>query len=683
MTAGLDPAPGVCIFAPPMISVQSLRVEFGARVLFNDLAFSVQPRERIAFAGHNGAGKSTLMKCVAGIIRPTAGQIHAPKGTRIGYLPQEGIHVKGRTLWQETESAFGETMALSEKIDRLSNELTKLDPRSSPYGDLLEEIGELELLLDATDPARMKPRIESVLKGLGFQQKDFTRDCSEFSGGWQMRIAMAKLFLQEPEVLLLDEPTNHLDIGTQIWVEQYLVNYPGAILLISHDRALLDTLCTRTIAFSHGRAEEYAGNFSYFERESVLRKEIRVKQYTAQQREIAESQRFIDRFRASANKATLVQSRIKLLAKVERIPAPEQDDAVMNFKFPPPPNSGHMVAKLESVSKSYGALNIFSGFDFEINKGEKFAIVGPNGAGKSTFCRMITAQEEPDAGAHAFGHKVATSFFSQNHADELDPNQTVLETVEAAASRESMPHARNLLGCFLFRGDDVFKKVGVLSGGERSRVALVCMLLRPANFLILDEPTNHLDMQSQDVLQRALIDYPGSVMIVSHNRTFLDALVTKTLEFRPGESPTLYAGNITYYLEKSAEDEAAKKGIAPRLATLGPAPSGSSSRPSIPGVNRKEQRRIEAEQREIRSKVLKPLENEFVLVEAKIAELEAAQATLASQLSSESVMNHPGQLREVTNAVDKTAKLLEVSYTRWSALSEEIERLRNKLGIEA
>ena len=683
MTAGLDPAPGVCIFAPPMISVQSLRVEFGARVLFNDLAFSVQPRERIAFAGHNGAGKSTLMKCVAGIIRPTAGQIHAPKGTRIGYLPQEGIHVKGRTLWQETESAFGETMALSEKIDRLSNELTKLDPRSSPYGDLLEEIGELELLLDATDPARMKPRIESVLKGLGFQQKDFTRDCSEFSGGWQMRIAMAKLFLQEPEVLLLDEPTNHLDIGTQIWVEQYLVNYPGAILLISHDRALLDTLCTRTIAFSHGRAEEYAGNFSYFERESVLRKEIRVKQYTAQQREIAESQRFIDRFRASANKATLVQSRIKLLAKVERIPAPEQDDAVMNFKFPPPPNSGHMVAKLESVSKSYGALNIFSGFDFEINKGEKFAIVGPNGAGKSTFCRMITAQEEPDAGAHAFGHKVATSFFSQNHADELDPNQSVLETVEAAASRESMPHARNLLGCFLFRGDDVFKKVGVLSGGERSRVALVCMLLRPANFLILDEPTNHLDMQSQDVLQRALIDYPGSVMIVSHNRTFLDALVTKTLEFRPGESPTLYAGNITYYLEKSAEDEAAKKGIAPRLATLGPAPSGSSSRPSIPGVNRKEQRRIEAEQREIRSKVLKPLETEFVSVEAKIAELEAAQATLASQLSSESVMNHPGQLREVTNAVDKTAKLLEVSYTRWSALSEEIERLRNKLGIEA
>ena len=667
-----------------MISVQSLRVEFGARVLFNDLSFSVQPRERIAFAGHNGAGKSTLMKCVAGILPPTSGQISAPKGTRVGYLPQEGIHVRGRTLWQETESAFGETMALAEKIDRLSHELTKLDPRSSPYGDLLEEIGELELLLDSTDPARMKPKIESVLKGLGFQAKDFTRDCSEFSGGWQMRIAMAKLFLQEPEVLLLDEPTNHLDIGTQIWVEQYLINYPGAILLISHDRALLDTLCTRTIAFANGRAEEYAGNFSYFERESVLRKEIQLKQYEAQQREIAEIQRFIDRFRASANKATLVQSRVKMLAKIERIPAPERDDAVMNFKFPPPPNSGHMVAKLDGVSKSYGALNIFSGFDFEINKGEKFAIVGPNGAGKSTFCRLITGQEEPDAGAHTFGHKVATSFFSQNHADELDPEKTVLETVEEAASRESAPHARNLLGCFLFRGDDVFKKVGVLSGGERSRVALVCMLLRPANFLILDEPTNHLDMQSQDVLQRALIDYPGSVMIVSHNRNFLDPLVTKTLEFRPGEQPRLFSGNITYYLEKSAEDESLKKG-APKLATLAPAANGAgvSSKPSVPGVNRKEQRRIEAEQREMKSKVLKPLETEFETLETKIAELEGAQATLTAQLSEESVVGDPARFREVTNAVDKLAKALEASYYRWGELSDEIEKVKAKLGIEA
>ncbi|MFT4175683.1 MAG: ABC-F family ATP-binding cassette domain-containing protein [Luteolibacter sp.] len=663
-----------------MISVQSLRVEYGPRVLFNDLSFSVQPRERIAFAGHNGAGKSTLMKCIAGIIQPSGGRINAPKGTRVGYLPQEGIHVKGITLWKETESAFSEAIALRDKIERLSAELETLDPRSSPYGDLLEEIGDLEIRLDTMDPDRMKPKIESVLKGLGFQTKDFTRDCGEFSGGWQMRIAMAKLFLQSPEVLLLDEPTNHLDIDTQVWVEQYLVNYPGAIMLISHDRGLLDTLCTRTIAFAHGRAEEYAGNFSYFERESVLRKEIQLKQYEAQQREIAEIQRFIDRFRASANKATLVQSRIKMLAKIERIPAPERDDAVMNFKFPPPPNSGHMVAKLEGVNKSYGPLTIFSGFDFEINKGEKIAIVGPNGAGKSTFCRLITGQEEPDAGTHTFGHKVATSFFSQNHADELDPTRTILETVEAAASRESAPHARNLLGCFLFRGDDVFKKIGVLSGGERSRVALVCMLLRPANFLILDEPTNHLDMQSQDVLQHALADYPGSVLIVSHNRSFLDPMVTKTLEFRPGEHPKLYHGNISYYLEKSAADKA--QGTPASKPVSSPTPSSkapAAPAPEKPGISRKDQRRLEAEAREIRSKVLRPLETEFEALETKIAELETLQKKLTADLSDEAVSSDPAKLREVTHSVEKTTQALETGYTRWGELSDEIERVKARL----
>ena len=665
-----------------MISVQSLRVEFGARVLFNDLAFSVQPRERIAFAGHNGAGKSTLMKCIAGLLPPSAGAIHAPKGTRIGYLPQEGIHVTGRSLWVETEAAFGEAVALRGKIDRLSRELTKLDPRSSPYAEMLEDIGELELQLDATNPERMKPRIESVLQGLGFQKSDFTRDCSEFSGGWQMRIAMARLFLQEPEVMVLDEPTNHLDIDTQLWVEQYLVNYPGAILLISHDRALLDMLCTRTIAFHHGRAEEYAGNFSFFERESVLRREILLKQYTSQQREIAESQRFIDRFRASANKATLVQSRIKLLAKIERIPAPEQDDAMVKFKFPAPPASGHLVAKLDGVAKSYGALNVFSGFDFEINKGEKIAIVGPNGAGKSTFCRIITAREAPDAGSHSFGHKVAPAFFSQNHSDELNPDLTVLETVEKAASRESMPHARSLLGCFLFRGDDVFKKVGVLSGGERSRVALVCMLLTPANFLILDEPTNHLDMQSQDVLQRALIDYPGSVLIVSHNRAFLDPLVAKTLEFRPGRQPVLYHGNISYYIEKSASDQAlaSGRGLPARSAssTTTAGVAGSNSKSSI---SRKDQRRVEAEARELRSKVLKPREAELAALETKIAELEAAQATLTQHLSGEACAADADLLRDTSNAVEKVTQGLETSYSRWGELSAEIETLRAKLGI--
>lgn len=663
-----------------MLSIQNLRVEFGARVLFTDLTFAIQPKERIAFAGPNGAGKSTLMKCIAGTLEPSAGQITAPKHFRVGYLPQEGIHVGGRSLWQETLSAFGETLALQKKVERLSDELGKLDPRSSPYGDLLEEIGELELSIDAADPARMKPKVESVLQGLGFKRKDFERDCSEFSGGWQMRIAMAKLFLQEPEVLLLDEPTNHLDIESQRWVEQYLTSYPGAILLISHDLALLDVLCTRTIAFHHGRAEEYAGNYSYYLRESVHRKQVHKRRYEAQQKEIAESKRFIDRFRASANKATLVQSRIKLLAKIDLIPTPEQDDAVMNFRFPQPPQSGHSVAKLEHASKQYGDLTVFEDFDFEVTRGEKFAIVGPNGAGKSTFCRLITAQESPSSGSHAFGQKVSVSFFSQNHADELDPDLTVLETVEETATREAAGQCRNILGCFLFRGDDVFKKVGILSGGERSRVALVRMLVQPSNFLILDEPTNHLDVQSQDVLQRALIDYDGTVLIVSHNRAFLDPLVTKTLEFRPAHSPRLFAGNIAYYLDKTAAEQAAQSQAPKRLKPLSSSPSPSTTRRSEPGLKRKDSRRLEAEKRQQRSKALNPLEKELSTLETLIAELEGAQATLTTALSSHEVATDSDKLRQTSIAVQQITEKLEDAYSRWGELSDQIETLKQKFG---
>jgi ATP-binding cassette, subfamily F, member 3 len=664
-----------------MLAIQNLRVEYGARVLFSDLSFSVQPKERIAFAGHNGAGKSTLMKCIGNIIQPSGGKITMPKGYRIGYLPQEGIHVKGISLWDETESAFAEAVAIRKRIDELSDSLEHLDPRSSPFSECLEEIGNLEIMLDAYDPARMKPRIQAVLTGLGFSESDFTRDCGHFSGGWQMRIAMAKLFLQSPECLLLDEPTNHLDIDSQAWMENYLINYPGSILLISHDRSLLDTLCTRTIAFHKGRAEEYSGNYSYFEKESVLRRENILRAYEAQKKEIAKTQEFIDRFRASANKATLVQSRIKQLAKVERIVI-EAEDPVVNFRFPPPPSSGHSVAKLDRSSKRFGDHTVFENFDFEIIKGEKYAIVGPNGAGKSTFCRLITGQDPPTDGEFTLGLRVALSYFSQNHADELDPNKTILETVEETATREAAPQCRNLLGCFLFRGDDVFKKIGVLSGGERSRVALVRMLVQPANFLILDEPTNHLDMQSQGVLQRALIGYPGTVLIVSHNRDFLDPLVHKTIEFRPGRSPTLYPGNITYYLEKSAADKAreaaaAKAKPAPTRAAAAPTLSQSPTT-ATQGGNRKDQRKADADIRNQRNKHLKPLQEELSSLETKIADMEAAQATLTTHLSSEEVAADPQKFRESTNAIEKITHNLELAYSRWTELSDQIQGIEEK-----
>lgn len=654
-----------------MLAIQNLHVEYGARVLFKDLSFTVLAKERIAFAGHNGAGKSTLMKCIAHIIEPSGGQIVKPKHCQVGYLPQEGIHIQGITLWDEVESAFAETQTLQREIDELSAKLETLDPRSAPYSELLHDIGALELKLLDADPGRIKPKMESVLTGLGFKRSDFTRDCGEFSGGWQMRIALAKLLLRQPEVLLLDEPTNHLDIDSQKWMENYLVNYPGAILIISHDLALLDLLTTRTIAFHHGRAEEYAGNYSFYVKESALRKEILVKQFKAQQREIKQTQDFIDRFRSKATKAKQVQSRIKQLEKMELISI-EQDDAVMSFKFPDPPASGHSVAMLEQADKAYGAISIFQNFDFEITRGEHIAIVGPNGAGKSTFCRMITGQEEPDSGTYTLGHKAAVSFFSQNHADELDPNQTVLECAEAAASRENTPLARNLLGCFLFRGDDVFKRVGVLSGGERSRVALVCMLLRPANFLILDEPTNHLDIQSQEVLQNALLDYPGAYMIVSHNRAFLDPIVTKTLEFRQGHPPRTFAGNISYYLEKCEEEKNAAKASTP-------SGNAQANNPSNTGVNRKQQRKIEAEKRQKRTQVLKPLQTELEQTEKNIAEFEAAQATLTQHMSEPETAGDAEKLQQASHAYQLLGEKLESAYTRWDELNEQIETLEAEL----
>ncbi len=656
-----------------MLAIQNLHVEYAARVLFKDLSFTVLAKERIAFAGHNGAGKSTLMKCIANIIQPSGGRIVKPKHCQVGYLPQEGIHVKGITLWDEVESAFAETQNLQKDIDSLAEKLHDLDPRSAPYSDLLHEIGDLELKLQDADPGRIKPKIESVLTGLGFKRTDFTRDCGEFSGGWQMRIALAKLLLIQPEVLLLDEPTNHLDISTQKWMENYLVNYPGAILIISHDLALLDMLTKRTIAFHHGRAEEYAGNYSFYVKESALRKEIRVKQYKAQQREIKQTQDFIDRFRSKATKAKQVQSRVKQLEKLELITL-EDDDAVMSFKFPNPPSSGQSVALLEKARKSYGDLTVFDNFDFEISRGEHMAIVGPNGAGKSTFCRLITGQEDPDSGTYTLGHKAAVSFFSQNHADELNPDITVLDCVQSAASRENAPLARNLLGCFLFRGDDVFKRIGVLSGGERSRVALVCMLVRPANFLILDEPTNHLDIQSQEVLQNALREYPGSYLIVSHNRAFLDPIVTKTLEFRQGHLPRTFAGNITYYLEKCEAEANAAKNAARGLAATTTAAYTSTS-----GANRKEQRKIEAEKRRKRTEVLKPLQTELEKHENNITEFEAAQIAVTQHMSDPEISADADKLQQASSAYASLGEKLEHAYSRWDEVNDQIEKLEAEL----
>ncbi len=656
-----------------VLAVQNLRVQYGARVLFNDLSFTVEDGERIALAGHNGAGKSTLMKCMAGLNEPDSGSIIKSRHSQVGYLPQEGIHVRGRRLIDEAMSAFADLMDLQERIDALTQEMEKLDPRSAAYSEVLNEIGELELVLHAHDSARLRPRTESILRGLGFKDRDFDRDCGEFF----RRLADAHCAGQaaapgtgSAAAGRTHEPPGHSVSAVDGTVPAHL---PGAIILISHDVALLDSLVSRTIAFYHGRAEEYAGNFSYFLKESVLRKEILLRQKKAQEREIAKTKEFIDRFRYKATKASLVQSRIKQLEKVELIEV-EEDDAVMNFHFPTPPAGAHSVVRLEKVSKRYGSISVFEDVDFEIVKGDRIAIVGVNGAGKSTFSRLISGGEEPSSGSVTMGRHTQIAFFSQTHADDLDPEKTVLECVEAAATRESSPMVRNLLGCFLFRGDDVHKRVGVLSGGERSRVALVCMLLHPANFLILDEPTNHLDIQSQQVLQQALSEYPGSYCIVSHNRSFLDPIVTKVLEFVPGEKPRVYIGNVSDYLEKVERDQALASSAA--SAVSGAADLGA-------GADRKARRRMEAEIRQKKARLLRPLQEKLEQLEAEIARLETEKSEITSQLERPEVAADTEAVMELTTRFQQADRQLETCFTQWADLSEKIEETEARIEEEA
>ena len=642
-------------------AVQNLHIEFGPRVLFDSLSFVVERGERIAFAGQNGAGKSTLMKCIVGLQEPDRGKVLLPRYTRVGYLPQDGIHLSGTPLLDEVLGSAGSIPLLTAHAEELSAELQRTPADAPRYREILDELGRIELTLHEQDAAGLRPRAETILRGLGFADGDFGRDCGEFSGGWQMRIALAKLLLSEPEVLLLDEPTNHLDLRSQRWMEQYLRSYRGAICIISHDIALLDALVQRTIAFHHGRAEEYAGNFSFYLKESAARKEALQRAAKAQRREIAKTQAFIDRFRYKASKASQAQSRLKQLEKIELIEE-EADDAVMDFHFPPPPPGGATVVALEKVYKAYGPVRLLEGYDFRMEKGDRIAIVGVNGAGKSTFTRLISGTEAPDAGQVCFGHHTQVAFFSQTHADVLNNEQTVLECVEAAASRETRPLVRNILGCFLFRGDDVFKKIGVLSGGERSRVALVCMLLHPANFLIMDEPTNHLDFQSQDVLQRALAEYPGSYCIVSHNRQFLDPIVNKVLEFRVGQAPRLFYGNVSQYLEKTEAEARAEKPAA--AAASGAAAAAAEG-------NRRDARRARARERER----LRPLRKELDEVEATIAELDDRKAAIAEKLEKPEVAADAEQLLTLTREYQTLDTESNRLFTRWEELSTQIEAL--------
>ena len=542
-----------------MINIVDVSLRYGEKVIYNKISTTIGARDRIGLVGSNGSGKSTLIKLLLNEAEIDSGEVERPGYVTLGYLPQDGIELKGKTLYGEVSTAFEDALALQKNIDEADEQMMDMDTSSEEYYNLLDQIGAWEQKLESHEPEKMKSKIEKTLMGLGFAKSDFERDTSEFSGGWQMRMALAKLLLREPSLLLLDEPTNHLDIISQQWLEDYLTLYEGSLMVISHDRAFLDVVTNRTIHLSMGALKSYSGNYSFYIKQSEADLEVLRKKVKNQQVEIQRQKDFINRFRGNVKKASLVQSRMKDLEKMEIIKLPPQEKKIY-FRFPPPPPASAKVIELKNMSKSYGDLQIFKGLDFYIDKGDRIAVVGVNGAGKSTLARILAGIEPFQEGERTLGINTVLSYFAQQQAEELDPDKTVLEEVEqssAEANREES-NPRAVLGALLFRKDDVFKKTSVLSGGERNRLALAKMLMREANTIILDEPTNHLDIKSKEILQDAVKAFDGTVILVSHDRDFLDPIVNKVLEVSKTGTRMLTC-NVTEYLDRIKREEKAMK----------------------------------------------------------------------------------------------------------------------------
>lgn len=517
-----------------MISVNSVTVAFGGSSLFENVSFLISGKDRVGLAGKNGAGKSTMLKLIAGEQSPTKGEISKPKDFKLGYLPQDMIHQHGRTVFEETASAYAEITQLQNRLVEINKDLEiRTDYETDSYSQLITDLTDISARLDIIGANNRDEEIEKILKGLGFERTDFHRLTNEFSGGWRMRIELAKLLLQKPDVLLLDEPTNHLDIEAIQWLEEFMETYYGALVLISHDKQFLDNVTNRTIEIVNRKTYDYKANYSKY---LVLRQERQDQQESAvknQQKLIDHTEALIDKYRAKANKASFAQSLIKKLDRMERIEVEEGDNAVMNMRFPKPALSGKIVLTVEDAAKTYGDKLIFKDANFIITKGEKVALVGRNGEGKSTMMKMIGNKTKFD-GTVQIGHNVLAGIFEQDQEEKLDQNKTVFETIDELAVGDVRKQVRNILGSFLFGGDDIDKKVRVLSGGERGRLALCKLLLEPYNLLLLDEPTNHLDIRSKEILKKALLDYEGTVILVSHDRDFLDGLTDRLFEFREG-----------------------------------------------------------------------------------------------------------------------------------------------------
>ena len=667
-----------------MLALEQITLNPGDRILLDKVSSIINPGERIGLVGPNGAGKSTLLKIIMNICESDGGSVILSGTETLGYLPQDGVDPNfSLTVIEEVETAFSELFELEIQVKNLQNELAVSNQHTEVYSTLLERYGVLQSQLETSGIYTLRSEIEKILMGLGFKEKDFNRATSEFSGGWLMRIALAKLLLRKPTYLLLDEPTNHLDIESLQWMENFLKSYEGAVLVVSHDRAFLDMLTTRTLAIRRGKMSDYSGNYSFYERKWKEERELLMNAQKNQEKQLKDTQEFIDRFRYKATKARQVQSRVKQLEKIKMIDV-EDDLSSVSFQFPEPERSGQVVISLDRVTKRYGNNTVFEALDFEVERGDKFAVVGPNGAGKSTLIRILSGNESIQSGIKKIGHKVAHSYFAQHQTEDLDLNSDPLEIMLQAGSGEKESRLRNILGCFLFIGDDVFKKVKVLSGGEKSRLALAKMLLSPANFLIFDEPTNHLDMSSKNILQQALQQYEGTCMIVSHDRAFLDPIVNKVLEIKQGEIKT-YLGNVSYYLDKKKQEEleiihssshpsAIKDQEISKNSNFNPDANNRGEE-----ISRKEQRRVEAEHRNAINKKIRPIKKKLEQVEKEIESYEVRKTEIEEQMANTDFYDDNENVKSTSLEYEKIKNTLTDLMYKWEEYSMRIEAAREEL----
>jgi len=605
-----------------MLHLTGAGKRFGAKTLFEDANWLITPEERTGLVGGNGTGKSTLLKVLAGLEHLDYGELQRTKGMTLGYLPQDGLAMKGRTVFEECLSVFHATHELEREMEALSGQLAELPSDGEEYAVAARRFSQIDELLRAHDGYALDAQVGAVLGGLGFTKEDWPRHTDEFSGGWQMRIALAKLLLQKPSLLLLDEPTNHLDLETRNWLEDYLRNYPQAFILISHDRYFLDVTVNKTVEIWNKRLHFYSGGYEKYLQQKTERRAQLEAAYKNQRLKIDHLEAFINRFRAQATKAKQVQSRIKELEKIERIEIPEEESTI-HFSFPQPPASGRTVIAVEGLDKSYGEKSVLRNINFTIERGDRIALVGANGAGKSTMIRLLAGLDEPTAGSVKLGHNVLADYFAQDQYKVLDGDAKMLDDITASAPKIPQVELRGLLGCFLFSGDDAFKRLGVLSGGERNRYALARLLVSPANFLLLDEPTNHLDLRAKDVLLEAIANFTGTVVFVSHDRYFIDGLATKVFEVEGGHVH-IYPGNYQEYLWR--KQGMAATGAEPEKAAAAQVSSSSA-----------DVREAEAPAKRLNPIKLKQMrerntfvEEEIPRIEASIAETEVALGNFVS-----------------------------------------------------